>query len=692
MRHGSPRSGPGGLIAGGPGIGCRDGVGSAVRVGEGRQALTSEVLQRLPTLRQRSVTVHASELWQDRMRDGVEADGHAGRAKSRHVFRTQLAVGVCSSSLQVLLTCRVFFACCGDGSRLRMGKVQCRCDSLRAVVSHPGLEDFPPVGTEAVQGASGQKERGRDAQFAEHGKHVAEVGCVVVIEGDCEPRAARPPTRDQLPSRDDIAHREQRLHVFAELLDRHTGHDLVILGGLRAHPVVDEGKGLAASSSQPASHAAHEPLTEQGCGAPPPHMGEGSVSAHGCLKDVGALLFAGPRLATILRGYGNRMRIAHVTPTSERVASGVQTAVEELARALSRRGHDVEIWHVGDWSPPFDAREADQMRAAGVRFRRLSSRRRPGSLPVVDLPMGDSADVVHLHSVFVPSNTVIGRSWAGPVFLSPHGGYDPVSLKRSFLRKQVYSALYEKRMLRRSATVVALTEVEAAQVRAYAGDVVTAVVPNGVAARTSGNGGAAFRTRHGIPADARLALFVGRLDVRHKGLDRLVEASAAAPSWQFVLVGPDHRGGRRRLQQMAVDLGVRARLHFIGQLDSAALTDAYAAADLFVLSSRWEGLPMSLLEALAQGIPSLVTPDVDRLVPVSQSGAGWVSGASELSATLQAVATLPRAEWSRRAEAARGLARGYDWDDVAAKYEEVYRTALQRWTPGGATTRGASPR
>ena len=81
------------------------------------------------------------------------------------------------------------------------------------------------------------------------------------------------------------------------------------------------------------------------------------------------------------------MRIAHVAPTPERVASGVQTVVEALATALSRRGHDVEIWHIGDWSPPFEASEADQMRAAGVGFRRLSSRRRRGSLPVVDLPI-----------------------------------------------------------------------------------------------------------------------------------------------------------------------------------------------------------------------------------------------------------------------------------------------------------------
>ena len=334
------------------------------------------------------------------------------------------------------------------------------------------------------------------------------------------------------------------------------------------------------------------------------------------------------------------------------------------------------------------------MRAAGVRFRRLPARRRPGSLlPVVDLPMRDLVEVVHMHSVFVPSNTAIARCWPGPVVLSPHGGYDPVSLKRSLLRKQVYTVLYERRMVRRAATVVALTEVEARQVRNYAGNnVVTAVVPNGVAPRPAGIGGTSFRHSVGVPADARLAVFVGRLDVRHKGLDRLAAATAAAPTWRFLLVGPDHRGGHRRLQRMAADLGTSARMSLVGQLEPAAVTGAYAAADLFVLPSRWEGLPMSLLEALAQGIPSLVSPEVDRLVPVSRSGAGWVSAPSELGATLEAVAKLPAAEWSKAADAARRLARSYDWNDVAAAYEEVYRTARQRWAEGTMAARGASPR
>jgi hypothetical protein len=57
---------------------------------------------------------------------------------------------------------------------------------------------------------------------------------------------------------------------------------------------------------------------------------------------------------------------------------------------------------------------------------------------------------------------------------------------------------------------------------------------------------------------------------------------------------------------------------------------------------------------------------------------------------LEAIATLPAAEWSRRAEAARQLAQDYDWDDVAAAYDAVYQAAFQRWAANTSVARGAS--
>src|SRR5215207_3117628 len=377
------------------------------------------------------------------------------------------------------------------------------------------------------------------------------------------------------------------------------------------------------------------------------------------------------------------MRIAHVAPPAGRSASGIFTVLAELTAALARRGHDVALWHDGDGTAPGLRRMLAILDEAGVRRVRLEAAgRRAPALPAVTLPV-EAADLVHLHSVFVPLNAAIARAWTGPLVLSPHGGYDPVSLRRGLLRKQVYSALHERRLVCRATTVLALTDVEAGQVRRFAGPVATAVVPNGVTPLSPPAAGPRVRERFGIPGDARLAVFAGRLDVRHKGLDRLVRAAGAAPSWHVLLVGPDHRGGLAALRQLAARSGAAGRLRFAGQLQPAELADVHAAADLFVLPSRWEGLPMSLLEALAAGLPALVTPEVDRLVPVGTRGAGWVAAPEELDSALEALATLPTVEWSRRAAAARELARDYDWDAVATAYEETYDAVLRRWRAGG---------
>jgi glycosyltransferase involved in cell wall biosynthesis len=372
------------------------------------------------------------------------------------------------------------------------------------------------------------------------------------------------------------------------------------------------------------------------------------------------------------------MRIAHVAPPSGRTASGILTVLEELTVSLSQRGHHVELWHHDDWTAPSLERLLERLQHAGVSSRRLraSTHRRP-ILSGLVLPPRDAADVVHLHSVFVPLNTATARRWPGVVVLSPHGGYDPHSLRRSSLRKRAYSAMFEKQMLRSADVVFALTTVEAEQIRGFAGRVVTEVVPNGVRQQFSIPSAATFRRALEIPADERLAVFVGRLDVLHKGLDRLVRSMKQAPSWRVALVGPDFRHNEDLLRRMADREGVSRQVMFLGSLSGEELGAAYAGADLFVLASRWEGLPMSLLEALSWGTPALVSEEVERLVGVSDHDAGWVAAPDQFGATLERLTHLSHDAWAQRSRAARCLAREYAWDTVAARCEQVYRAAIQ---------------
>lgn len=165
----------------------------------------------------------------------------------------------------------------------------------------------------------------------------------------------------------------------------------------------------------------------------------------------------------------------------------------------------------------------------------------------------------------------------------------------------------------------------------------------------------------GLPVDARMILWVGRLDPV-KGLDVLIRALAGQvddPCAHLVLVGDGPIRGE--LERQAGDAGVAERVHFVGRRDDVA--SLLAAADVFAFPSRTEGLPNALLEAMASRC-AIVTTDVPGcrdliedgrsglVVPFGDAGAlggalSRVLGDAELSARLgEAARRRVEASWS----------------------------------------------
>lgn len=384
------------------------------------------------------------------------------------------------------------------------------------------------------------------------------------------------------------------------------------------------------------------------------------------------------------------MNVVHLTPyyAPAYAFGGVTRAVEGLARALAARGHTITVLttdalsQTGRYSGSFD--RVDQgVRVVRVRNRSVWLRGRlnlstPLSMGGTARDLLADADLLHVHEFRTVENLIVTPIAARnhlPVVLSPHGTLN-LSTGRGAL-KSAWDRLLSPSVARRIGTVVGLTVAEADEARAVWASLGAsahfAVVPNGVdpAEFADLSGRDAFRARYGL-GDALVCLFMGRLQAR-KGVDVLIEAfqRANVAGARLVIAGPDE--GMLPALQTRADV----RVIFTGYLGGADRLAALAAADLFCLPATGEGLSMAALEALAAGLPAVLSPGCN-LPEVGTSGAGLIVDplVEPLAAALHDLLTAA----DRRAamgSAARALIRDrFTWDSAAAQMEAVYQRAL----------------
>lgn len=242
-------------------------------------------------------------------------------------------------------------------------------------------------------------------------------------------------------------------------------------------------------------------------------------------------------------------------------------------------------------------------------------------------------DVLHIHALFSFSATA-GAFWAVrrgvPYMLRPLGVLNTWGIRnRRPLLKQLSLRLIERRVLAHAAAVHFTSEQERCEAELAAPGTRSVVIPNPVASLGADEKRSAepFLARHPDLVGRRVILFLSRVDPI-KGLDLLLDGfariRAVFPDAALVIAGNGDNSFLARLRDQAQRLGVLQDVVWAGFLDEAAKRAAFAAAHVFVLPSYSENFGIAVVEAMANGLPVIVSDQVGIHREVTRVGAGLV--------------------------------------------------------------------
>ena len=233
---------------------------------------------------------------------------------------------------------------------------------------------------------------------------------------------------------------------------------------------------------------------------------------------------------------------------------------------------------------------------------------------------------------------------------------------------------YEKKAFRCAEVLVAVSRFTASEVAELGiSDSKIVVVNNGVDVAEF-HPGLGRRSEFGLPEVVPLALFVGDIKTTRKNLETVLASMQAIPELHLAVAG-DEAGSP--YPALAKKLNLSDRVHFIGK--TREIASLMRSTDFFVFPSRYEAHPLVLLEALASGLPVVVSGNFGAADYIKAGGIVF-DDPNDVEALSSAMNGLVQSPEKRKAMgiAAREQSMGMQWAQMAAKYLQIYDDLLER--------------
>jgi glycosyltransferase involved in cell wall biosynthesis len=389
------------------------------------------------------------------------------------------------------------------------------------------------------------------------------------------------------------------------------------------------------------------------------------------------------------------MKVLHVIPSLAQIRGGPSRAILEMVKALRDCGVNAEIACTNDnglniLDVPLCERIIYEQVPVYF-FPRYS----PTIVSVREFAFSSQLtawlwqhipkyELLHIHAIFSYPSTVamiIARLKGIPYIEVPHGLLCQWALKQSAYKKQIYLRVIERSNLNNSQALHLTSQKEQQEVCSLSLNVPTFVLPHGVyVAPPIPNAPYLLREYFNLPVDEPVILFLSRLHPV-KGLDYLIPALSKLTHhrFSFILAGNGTPEYEAEIKSLLVSTGMHKRTYLAGFVEGEIKNLLLQGSDIFAQTSYLESFGMAVMEALAAGLPVLVTPGVALASFIEQHQIGYIAelNVAAIAKALEQYFSQPQAAKQMGDRARQFVLKNYTWHSIAPKLISVYADILE---------------
>lgn len=262
-----------------------------------------------------------------------------------------------------------------------------------------------------------------------------------------------------------------------------------------------------------------------------------------------------------------------------------------------------------------------------------------------------------------------------PYIIIPHGELGKEAQNSKKIKKKIANFMFFRSFTNKAATIQCLSERECENTFFGKNKIVKT---NGVTIPK--------RKKESFNKDRIEYIYIGRLDAYHKGLDLLFEAIKIKVGMlrrynaHFAIYGPDILGRVNHLSELIKEYEIGDLVSLQHQISGKEKEKALLSADIFIQTSRFEGMPLGILESMSYGLPNLVTEGTTLGSLIRDTKSGWMAETSSYQiAKILEKSVLDRKNWPIYGNNGRNIAiEMFSWDKIAEDTIDAYKEIINK--------------